>query len=123
MGEYRTTLIINPFILIEPKKIHRLSLLSHSDAGGTSIMASLEITLWETNDFPPVLVPVSGIVCSNRERHRLGLLISAVDDDLAPHADPFTFDLTDGDLASNWTIIQLNGLKKNCHQNSASHEQ
>ncbi|XP_060767536.1 cadherin-15 [Neoarius graeffei] len=78
------------------------------DAGGTSIMASLEITLWETNDFPPVLVPVSGIVCSNRERHRLGLLISAVDDDLAPHADPFTFDLTDGDLASNWTIIQLN---------------
>lgn len=75
-------------------------------------MASLEITLWETNDFPPVLVPVSGIVCSNRERHRLGLLISAVDDDLAPHADPFTFDLTDGDLASNWTIIQLNGLKK-----------
>lgn len=75
-------------------------------------MAPLEITLWETNDFPPVLVPLSGILCSNRERHRLGLLISAVDGDLAPHADPFSFHLADGDMTSNWTIIQLNGKKK-----------
>lgn len=87
-------------------------------------MASLVITLWETNDFPPVLVPLSGIVCSNRERHRLGLLISAVDDDLAPHADPFTFDLADGDMASNWTIIQLNGKNqtKKRHHHSAFNE-
>ncbi|XP_026802562.3 cadherin-15 [Pangasianodon hypophthalmus] len=93
---------------VKKNKYRAVVKVTDMDAGGTSIMASLDITLWETNDFPPVLVPLSGIVCSNRERHRLGLLISAVDDDLAPHADPFTFDLADGDMASNWTIIQLN---------------
>ncbi|XP_053472841.1 cadherin-15 [Ictalurus furcatus] len=93
---------------VKKNKYRAVVKVTDMDAGGTSIMASLEITLWETNDFPPVLVPLSGIVCSNRDRHQLGLLISAVDDDLAPHADPFTFDMADRDMASNWTIIQLN---------------
>ncbi|XP_062845618.1 cadherin-15 [Trichomycterus rosablanca] len=84
------------------------ALIKVTDQDGTSSTASVEITLWETNDFAPVLVPLNGIVCSNRERHRLGLMLSAVDNDLAPHADPFTFDLADGDLTVNWTIIQLN---------------
>ncbi|TSK20067.1 Cadherin-15 [Bagarius yarrelli] len=93
---------------VKKNKYRAVVKVTDMDVGGTSVMAPLEITLWETNDFPPVLVPLSGIVCSNRERHRLGLLISAVDNDLAPHADPFSFDLADGDMASNWTIIQLN---------------
>ncbi|KAI5619757.1 cadherin-15 precursor, partial [Silurus asotus] len=93
---------------IKKSKYRAMVKVTDMDAGGTSIMASLEITLWETNDFPPVLIPLSGIVCSNRERHRLGLLISAVDEDHAPHADPFSFELADGDMALNWTIIQLN---------------
>ncbi|KAF4094365.1 hypothetical protein AMELA_G00014480 [Ameiurus melas] len=93
---------------VKKNKYRAVLKVTDMDAGGTSVTASLEITLWETNDFPPVLVPLSGIVCSNRDRHQLGLLINAVDDDLAPHADPFTFDMADRDMASNWTIIQLN---------------
>ncbi|XP_076852636.1 cadherin-15 [Brachyhypopomus gauderio] len=78
------------------------------DAGGVSASASLVITLWETNDFPPVLVPLAGIVCSDRTPGHMGLLLSAIDQDLAPHADPFTFDLVDTDMAANWTIIPFN---------------
>uniref|UniRef100_A0A8B9GPZ5 Cadherin 15 n=1 Tax=Astyanax mexicanus TaxID=7994 RepID=A0A8B9GPZ5_ASTMX len=77
-------------------------------AAGISATASLEITLWETNDFPPVLVPMIGTVCSDREPERLGLLLTAVDEDLSPHADPFSFEMADADMAANWTIIPLN---------------
>ncbi|XP_051948270.1 cadherin-15-like [Xyrauchen texanus] len=78
------------------------------DADGISATATLEITLWETNDYPPVLVPLSGTVCSDRDRDKLGLLLSAVDKDMSPQADPFTFDITDQNVAANWTIITLN---------------
>ncbi|XP_030649727.1 cadherin-15 [Chanos chanos] len=81
--------------------------VTDTDASGLSATASLEITLWETNDFAPQLYPLSGIVCSNRDKEHLGLVLGAVDEDLAPHADPFTFDVY-GDIASNWTISQLN---------------
>uniref|UniRef100_A0A4W4GXV2 Cadherin 15, type 1, M-cadherin (myotubule) n=1 Tax=Electrophorus electricus TaxID=8005 RepID=A0A4W4GXV2_ELEEL len=77
---------------------------------GVSARASLVITLWETNDFPPVLVPLSGTVCRDRtsDLTQMGLLLSAMDQDLTPHADPFTFALADADIAANWTVIPLN---------------
>ncbi|XP_066512621.1 cadherin-15-like [Hoplias malabaricus] len=94
---------------VKKNKYTALVKVTDLDAGGVSATASLEISLWETNDFPPVLVPVSGIVCSEyREPGRLGLLLTAVDEDLSPHADPFSFYVADTDMAANWTIIPLN---------------
>ncbi|XP_051980825.1 cadherin-15-like [Xyrauchen texanus] len=78
------------------------------DADGISATATLEITLWETNDYPPLLIPLSGTVCSDRDRDKLGLLLSAVDEDMSPQADPFTFNIADQNMANNWTIITLN---------------
>uniref|UniRef100_A0A672M658 Cadherin-15-like n=1 Tax=Sinocyclocheilus grahami TaxID=75366 RepID=A0A672M658_SINGR len=78
------------------------------DADGISATATLEVNLWETNDYPPVLIPLSGTVCSDRDRDKLGLLLSAVDEDMSPQADPFTFYIADQNVAANWTIITLN---------------
>ncbi|XP_065117776.1 cadherin-15 [Paramisgurnus dabryanus] len=78
------------------------------DADGVSATATLEVTLWETNDYPPILIPLSGTVCSDQDRDKLGLLLSAIDQDMAPQSDPFTFKIDDQNLAANWTIITLN---------------
>ncbi len=85
------------------------------DADGISATATLEVYLWETNDYPPVLIPLSGTVCSDRDRDKLGLLLSAVDEDMSPQADPFTFYIADQDVAANWTIITLNGKTLDIH--------
>ncbi|XP_056135015.1 cadherin-15 [Lampris incognitus] len=77
------------------------------DADGSSTVATLLITLRETNDFPPQLTPLSGTMCSHATQRNSGLVLTAVDEDLSPHAQPFTFDLPD-DLSVNWTIIQVN---------------
>ncbi|KAI7813849.1 cadherin-15 isoform X1 [Triplophysa rosa] len=78
------------------------------DADGVFTTATLEVTLWETNDYAPVLIPSSGTVCSDRDRDKLGLLLSAVDQDMSPQSDPFTFYIVDQSVAVNWTIITLN---------------
>ncbi|XP_071369428.1 cadherin-15, partial [Centroberyx affinis] len=83
------------------------ALVKVTDAGGVSATASLAITLRETNDFPPQLFPLSGTVCRDANRMSSGLVLTAVDEDLPPHAEPFTFDLPD-DISINWTIIQVN---------------
>uniref|UniRef100_A0A665XAZ2 Cadherin 15, type 1, M-cadherin (myotubule) n=1 Tax=Echeneis naucrates TaxID=173247 RepID=A0A665XAZ2_ECHNA len=80
--------------------------LSPVDADGVSTTATVVITLKETNDFPPVLFPLSGSVCSS-VRQSSGLVVSAVDEDLPPHAAPFIFEMVDY-LSLNWTIIQVN---------------
>lgn len=36
------------------------------------------------------------------------MVVTAVDEDLPPHAAPFTFKIPD-DLSINWTVIQVNG--------------
>uniref|UniRef100_A0A665XBU9 Cadherin 15, type 1, M-cadherin (myotubule) n=1 Tax=Echeneis naucrates TaxID=173247 RepID=A0A665XBU9_ECHNA len=77
-----------------------------TDADGVSTTATVVITLKETNDFPPVLFPLSGSVCSS-VRQSSGLVVSAVDEDLPPHAAPFIFEMVDY-LSLNWTIIQVN---------------
>ena len=77
------------------------------DAEGMATSATLLITLMETNDYPPKLVPVSGIVCRPGNHPDSFLLLTAVDEDLAPHAEPFTFDLLD-EMTVNWTVVPVN---------------
>lgn len=79
-----------------------------TDAGGVSTTATLTITLKETNDFPPELRPLSGAVCKDVRKKHSGLVLSATDEDLAPHAAPFTFELVEEE-SLNWTVIQING--------------
>lgn len=69
------------------------------------------ITLKETNDFPPQLFPLSGYVCRNAGRASSGLVLTAVDEDLPPHAAPFIFEMTD-DSSNNWTVIHVNGKER-----------
>nr|XP_046245637.1 cadherin-15 [Scatophagus argus] len=78
-----------------------------TDAGGVSTTATVAITLKETNDFPPQLFPLSGSVCKDAGRTSSGLVVTAVDEDLPPHAAPFKFEMPD-DLSVNWTVIQVN---------------
>ncbi|XP_037102988.1 cadherin-15 [Syngnathus acus] len=78
-----------------------------TDAGGVSTTASVAITLKETNDFPPTPFPLSGAVCRDAGRTASGLLLTAVDHDLPPHAAPFIFEMLD-DVSINWTVIQVN---------------
>lgn len=66
------------------------------------------ITLKETNDFPPQLLPVSGSVCRDAASTGSGLVLTAVDEDLPPHAAPFYFKINDNP-AVNWTVVQVNG--------------
>ncbi|KAM4630480.1 cadherin-15 [Polymixia lowei] len=78
-----------------------------TDAGGVSTTGTLAITLKETNDFPPQLLPLSGTVCQDAHRRSSGLVLTAVDEDQSPHAEPFAFELPE-DLSVNWTVIQVN---------------
>ena len=77
------------------------------DAGGMTTSATLLITLKETNDYPPKLVPLSGIACRYGNNPDTALLLTALDEDLAPHAEPFIFELPD-QMALNWTIVPVN---------------
>ncbi|XP_008291154.1 cadherin-15 [Stegastes partitus] len=76
-----------------------------TDVGGVSATAAVAITLKETNDFPPQLFPLSGSVCKGASSS--GLVLTAMDEDLPPHAAPFFFEIPD-DLSVNWTVIQVN---------------
>ena len=78
------------------------------DAGGVSNTATVRVTLKETNDFPPQLFPLRGSVCRHTGPASSGLLVTAADGDLAPHAAPFTFQIP-ADLSANWTVVGLNG--------------
>lgn len=78
-----------------------------TDADGVSTSATVSITLKETNDFPPQLFPLSGTICKDAGRRSSGLIVTAVDEDLPPHAAPFAFEMPD-DLSVNWTVIQVN---------------
>lgn len=73
-----------------------------------STTATVAITLKETNDFSPQLFPLSGSVCRESSRMRSGLVLTAVDEDLPPHAAPFVFEILD-DVSINWTVVQVNG--------------
>ncbi|XP_029000609.1 cadherin-15 [Betta splendens] len=79
-----------------------------TDVGGVSTTATLAVTLTETNDFAPQLAPLSGAVCRAAGAAAPGLLVTAVDGDLPPHAAPFAFELFD-DASVNWTVTRVNG--------------
>ncbi|KAG7261549.1 hypothetical protein CRUP_022715 [Coryphaenoides rupestris] len=78
-----------------------------TDAGGMATSATLLITLKETNDYAPQLVPLRGTVCRTGYHPDSALLLTALDEDLAPHADPFTFELPH-EMALNWTLVPVN---------------
>lgn len=82
----------------------------HVDADGASATARVAITLKETNDFPPLVFPLSDSVCRGTSNKRSALFLTAVDEDRPPHAAPFTFVISD-DLSVNWTLRQVNGEK------------
>ncbi|CAL1603749.1 unnamed protein product [Knipowitschia caucasica] len=79
-----------------------------TDSDGVSTTATLAITLKETNDFAPELHPLSGSVCKDSRRKNTGLVLTATDQDLPPHAAPFIFEMLE-DMSINWTVIQING--------------
>ncbi|XP_059569956.1 cadherin-15 isoform X2 [Alligator mississippiensis] len=87
------------------------ALVLASDDGEPPLTATgtLSIEIWEVNDHAPVLTLLAGIVCSQPGRGR-PLLLSATDEDLSPHAEPFNFSLGHGDpqLARNWTLGRVN---------------
>ncbi|XP_019391002.1 PREDICTED: cadherin-15 [Crocodylus porosus] len=87
------------------------ALVLASDNGEPPLTATgtLSIEIWEVNDHAPVLTPLAGVVCSQPGRGR-PLLLSATDEDLSPHAEPFNFSLGSGDpqLARNWTLSRVN---------------
>lgn len=89
-------------------------MFSCADAGGVSTTATVTIILKETNDFAPQLFPLSGTICQDADPTGSGLVLTAVDEDLAPHAAPFTFDIPDDQL-TNWTVVQVNGKEKKSH--------
>lgn len=74
--------------------------------GNPSLTATgtLSIEVLEVNDHAPLLLPVTSELCSQGGR----LVLSATDDDLAPHAEPFHFRLSP-DMAQNWTLGHING--------------
>lgn len=72
-----------------------------------STTGAVTITLKETNDFPPQVVPGSGSVCKGAAPEASGLVVTAVDQDFPPHAAPFLFEIPE-DLSANWTVSQLN---------------
>lgn len=94
-------------------------MLSCADVGGLSTTGAVTITLKETNDFPPQVVPVSGSICKEGTPEASGLVVTAVDQDYPPHAAPFVFEIPE-DLPVNWTVSQLNGMKGNSSEVKAS---
>lgn len=76
-----------------------------------STTATVAITVKETNDFPPRLFPLSGSVCRGAGPTRTGMVVTAVDEDLPPHAAPFIFEMPD-ELSINWTVIRVNGERR-----------
>lgn len=86
-------------------------LLSCVDAEGLSTSGGVSITLKETNDFPPQVVPGGGFVCKEATPEASGLVVTAVDQDFPPHAAPFRFEIPD-DLPVNWTLSQLNSTQR-----------
>nr|XP_060644399.1 cadherin-15 [Anolis sagrei ordinatus] len=67
--------------------------------------ATLSIEVLEVNDHAPFLLPVARELCSRGD----GLLLTATDEDLAPHAEPFSFRLGPTPMAGNWTLNRTNG--------------
>ncbi|MEE6526322.1 hypothetical protein FKM82_026917 [Ascaphus truei] len=71
---------------------------------------TLSVEVLEVNDHAPVLGPHTGVLC-NLPQNGHGILLSASDDDLPPHANPFLFQLDPShtELTRNWSISRVNG--------------
>lgn len=78
--------------------------LSLSGIPPLTATGTLSIEVLEVNDHAPSLFPTTGLLC----RGGAGLVLSATDEDLAPHAGPFRFHLGPSS-AHNWTLSYPNG--------------
>ncbi|XP_062817759.1 cadherin-15 [Anolis carolinensis] len=67
--------------------------------------ATLSVEVLEVNDHAPFLLPAARELCSRGD----GLLLTATDEDLAPHAEPFSFRLGPTPMTGNWTLSRTNG--------------
>ncbi|XP_061449779.1 cadherin-15 [Rhineura floridana] len=76
-----------------------------SDNGNPSLTATgtLSIEVLEVNDHAPLLLPVTSELCSQGGH----LVLSATDEDLPPHAEPFHFRLSPR-VPHNWTLSHFN---------------
>uniref|UniRef100_A0A8C4QY16 Cadherin 15, type 1, M-cadherin (myotubule) n=1 Tax=Eptatretus burgeri TaxID=7764 RepID=A0A8C4QY16_EPTBU len=69
---------------------------------------TLHLYLREVNDFAPELTPARAQICHMRDLSS-GLLLTAVDGDAHPQADPFHFYLNqEQNLSRNWTLTPIN---------------
>ncbi|XP_072451859.1 cadherin-15 isoform X2 [Chiloscyllium punctatum] len=97
----------SPFLL----KHRYIAVITATDNGEPPHTATgtLEIHVTEVNDFPPVLYPQQGFLCSQWDKDD-GVLLWALDGDLEPHAEPFHFEIVpdDSEYSQNWTISHLN---------------
>ncbi|XP_053126301.1 cadherin-15 [Hemicordylus capensis] len=79
-----------------------------TDNGNPPLTATgtLSIEVLEINDHAPLLFQTTGELCSQAG----SLLLSATDEDLPPHAEPFQFHLipTASQPAHNWTLSHYN---------------
>lgn len=78
--------------------------LSRAGTPPLTATGTLSIEVLEVNDHAPSLFPTTGSLC----RGGAGLVLSAADEDLAPHAGPFRFHLGPSS-AHNWTLSHPNG--------------
>ncbi|KAL8195095.1 UNVERIFIED_CONTAM: Cadherin-15 [Gekko kuhli] len=90
-----------------PKGWYNTQILA-CDNGSPPLTATgtLSIEVVEVNDHAPILLPGSGELCQQGG----SLVLSATDQDLAPHAEPFHFRFgTSGTpLAHNWSLTHSN---------------
>uniref|UniRef100_UPI00358EE7AE cadherin-15 n=1 Tax=Myxine glutinosa TaxID=7769 RepID=UPI00358EE7AE len=74
----------------------------------TTGTTTLDLYLREENDFAPELTPTSARICHMRDLSS-GLLLTAVDGDAQPQADPFHFYLKqEQNQSRNWTLTAIN---------------
>ncbi|KAM4721647.1 cadherin-15 [Rhinophrynus dorsalis] len=88
------------------------ALITASDNAVPPLTATgtLSVEVLEVNDYAPVLWQYSRDLC-NSPQQSYGILLSAIDEDMPPHAQPFHFKLDPAlpELTLNWSISQING--------------
>ncbi|XP_015223480.1 cadherin-15 isoform X1 [Lepisosteus oculatus] len=108
-GEIRANKMIDKKSPFLEDNVYRAEIrVSDTGEDRSTATATVEITVMETNDYPPVIFPLSGSVCSDPEKGS-GLILSAVDMDQSPHGPPFYFNLFINTVTVNWTLVTLNG--------------
>ncbi len=85
-----------------------------------SSTGTLQILLLDINDNAPEVFPPEAEMCEKPENN--GINITALDADMDPNAEPFSFGLPlqPSDVRKNWTITRLSGEKTHTDRNIIS---